>query len=119
MQAGSLPVSLFGDYVVNTASGVSGDTGWLAGFTLNKAKNPGDWDFTYNYRDLEADAVFGAFTDSDFADGGTNARGHKFNARYVLAKNTTFGITWFCNKKLSQRPKEDYERIQVDLSVKF
>lgn len=119
LKIGNLPVSLFGDYVVNTASGVEEDTGWLAGFTLSKAKNPGDWDFTYNYRDLEADAVLGAFADSDFGDGGTNVRGHKFNLNYVAAKNTTLGVTYFLGENLNQKPNEDYKRIQMDLSVKF
>ena len=118
-KVGDMPVGLFGDYVVNTASGVSEDTGWLVGFGLNKLRKPGDWSFAYNYRDLEADAVFGAFTDSDFADGGTNARGHKFSLNYALAENTAFGVTYFCDEKLSEEPKEDYERIQLDLSVKF
>jgi hypothetical protein len=119
MKIGKMPVSLFGDYVVNTASKVKEDTGWLAGLTLNKAKNPGDWDFTYNYRDLEADAVLGAFADSDFGDGGTNVRGHKFNLNYAAAKNTTLGLTYFLGENLKQKPEDNYKRIQVDLSVKF
>ena len=49
----------------------------MAGATLGKAKDKGSWQFDYNYRDLEADAVVGAFSDSDFAGGGTGAEGHK------------------------------------------
>ncbi|MHC4927436.1 MAG: putative porin [Planctomycetota bacterium] len=116
---GEMPVSVYGDYVVNTASGVSEDTGWIIGTTLNKAKAPGTWQVSYDYRDLEADAVFGAFTDSDFADGGTNARGHKFNFTYVLAKNTALAATYFKNENLAEQPNEDYDRLQLDLKVKF
>lgn len=116
---GTYPLTAFGDYVVNTASGVKEDTGWLAGVTFNKAKAPGTWDFTYSYRDLESDAVVGAFSDSDFADGGTNTRGHKFNWTYMLAKNTSFGVSYYLAEKLDQKPNEDYKRIQLDFVVKF
>ncbi|HOK65649.1 MAG TPA: putative porin [Anaerohalosphaeraceae bacterium] len=116
---GTYPFAAFGDYVVNTASGVKEDTGWLAGLTFNKAKDPGTWDFTYSYRDLEADAVLGAFADSDFADGGTNVKGHKFNWTYMLAKNTSFGVSYYLADKLSQKPNEDYKRVQFDFIVKF
>ena len=41
------------------------------GATLNKAKDPGSWQFEYDYRDIQADAVVGKFNDSDFVGGGT------------------------------------------------
>ncbi len=116
---GTYPLAVFGDYVVNTASGVKEDTGWLAGLTFNRAKDPGTWDITYSYRDLEADAALGAFADSDFADGGTNARGHKINWTYILAKNASFGISYYLADKLEEKPNEDYKRIQLDFIVKF
>ncbi|MEN8128391.1 MAG: putative porin [Planctomycetota bacterium] len=114
-----LPVSVYGNYVVNIASGVSEDTGWLIGTKLGKAKKPGSWEFKYNYRDIEADAVFGAFTDSDFADGGTNAKGHVFGVGYALAKNTTLAATYSLNEALDKKPDEGYDRFQFDLKVKF
>jgi hypothetical protein len=116
---GDMPVSVYGNYVVNTASGVEEDTGWLIGTTLNKAKKPGSWQFGYTYRDLEADAVFGAFTDSDFArDGVTNSRGHTFNYTYALAKNTAISATYFHDENLNH-DKSDNKRLQIDLKVKF
>ncbi|MHC5083376.1 MAG: putative porin, partial [Planctomycetota bacterium] len=115
---GNMPFSVFGDYVMNTASDVDDDTGWLLGFKVNKAKNPGTWQFVYNYRDLEKDATFGAFTDSDFADGGTNVKGHKFSFAYMLAKNTAVGATYFCNEN-NNYDDDGYERLQLDLKVKF
>ena len=116
---GEMPWSIYGDYVINHASGVNEDTGWLIGTTLNKAKDPGSWQFAYTYRDLEADAVFGAFSDSDFGrDGGTNVRGHTFSYAYALAKNTTIGATYFLDENLNY-DKEDNQRLQIDLKVKF
>ena len=81
-----MPVSVFGSYVKNAVAATSMDTGWLIGFQLNKAKKPGSWQFKYNYRELEADAVLGAFTDSDFIGGGTDGKGHEFGFKYQFTK---------------------------------
>ena len=118
-KVGKMPVSVYGNYVVNVASGVDEDTGWLVGTKLGKASNPGSWEFKYDYRDIEADAVFGAFTDSDFADGGTNAKGHVFGVGYALAKNTMLAATYFMNDALDKEPDDGYDRLQLDLKVKF
>ena len=81
-----LPVAVFGDYVQNTVADDE-DTGWLVGGTVNKAKDPGSWQFEYDYRDIELDAVVGQFSDSDFIGGGTGGKGHRFAFGYMLAKN--------------------------------
>ena len=116
---GELPISVYGNYVVNTASSVKEDTGWLVGTKLGKASAPGSWDFGYEYRDLEADAVLGAYTDSDFADGGTDGKGHKFSVGYALAKSTTLNLTYFMNQALDKSPDDDYRRLQLDVNIKF
>lgn len=116
-----LPVGIHGDYVVNTASSVKEDTGWLIGTTINKCKDPGSWEFGYDYRDLEKDAVVGAFSDSDFIGGGTNGKGHRFGLAYQLAKNVQGGVSYFMNQKYNTTTKkdDDYNRLQVDVMVKF
>ena len=119
---GDTPASVYGDYVVNTASGVSEDTGWLIGTKLGKAKKPGTWGFGYEYRDLENDAVVGVFADSDFVGGGTGGKGHKFSAAYAIAKNATLGATYFMSKRDGDGDgsiNDDYDRFQLDLKVKF
>jgi hypothetical protein len=116
-----LPVSIYGDYVMNTASSVQEDTGWLIGTTLNKCKDPGSWEFSYDYRDLEKDAVIGTFSDSDFIGGGTNGKGHRFGVTYQLAKNTQAGVSYFMNDKYNTTTKDydSYNRLQLDVMVKF
>jgi hypothetical protein len=116
-----LPVGIYGDYVVNTASSVQEDTGWLIGTTLNKCKDPGSWEFSYDYRDLEKDAVIGTFSDSDFIGGGTNGKGHRFGLTYQLAKNVQGGVSYFMNDKYNTTTKDydNYNRLQLDVMVKF
>lgn len=119
---GKTPIAFYGDYVVNTASGVSGDTGWLVGTKLGKARDPGTWEVGYEYRELERDAVLAAFTDSDFINGGTNGRGHKFSFKYALAKNVAAGVTYFLNQRDADNDgqlDDKYRRLQLDVEVKF
>ncbi len=119
---GDVPVSLYGDYVVNTASGVSDDTGWLIGTTYNKASAPGTWQAGYEYRDIERDAVLGRFNDSDFIGGGTDGKGHKFSFKYALAKNVAAGATYFLNKRDADggdKRDDTYRRLQLDVEMKF
>ena len=69
-------------------------------------------------RELEANAVVGAFTDSDFAGGGTDGRGHRLTAKYALSKKVCFGLTYFIDDKGLENSK-DYHRVQADFAVKF
>lgn len=116
-----LPATVFGSWVKNLVAVSNQDTGWILGATLNKASDPGSWQVGYNYRELEADAVFGAFTDSDFIGGGTNGRGHVMNFVYQVAKNVQAALTYFHNEndRGGMSRDLDYRRIQTDLILKF
>lgn len=115
-QVNGMPVAVYGNYVQNTAAS-DNNQGYLIGTKINKAKKPGSWEFGYNYRDLEADAVVGQFSDSDFIGGGTNGKGHKFGFNYQMSKNAQTGITYFLNEKGDSN--DDYKRLQVDFKLKF
>jgi hypothetical protein len=117
-----LPVSAFGNWVTNTAAS-SGyeDTGWLVGCKLNKAVNPGSWEFGYDYRKLGTDAVVGQFSEDDFING-TGGKGHKFVFAYQVAKNVQAVASYWLDK--ITRPgttsaNDDYGRFFADVVVKF
>lgn len=113
------PVTLLADYVQNTAAD-SLETGWLVGVRVGKTKKPGSWAFRYNYRRLEKDAVVGAFSNSDFRGGGTDAKGHEFGGSLVLAKNTAFAVTYVtADIDLQSDAPNDYSQLQLDLKLKF
>jgi hypothetical protein len=119
-QIGTLPVAIFGDYVVNTvAVDENRDTGWLVGFAINKAKTSGSWQFDYDYRDIQADAVVGQFNDSDFVGGGTGGRGHRFGFGYVLTKNVVPALNYYLASYAGRNNNADYNRLQADVVVKF
>jgi len=112
------PVTAMFDYVTNTAVD-SLETGWLIGLRVGKAKKPGSWAFRYIYREVEKDAVVGAFSDSDFRGGGADAKGHEFGGTYMLAQNTAFSLSYFMNTIGLDADADDCGRLQVDLQLKF
>jgi putative porin len=117
-----IPTILFADYVKNTDSDADEDTGYGAGFKLGKVKGRGDLAFSYLYQDLEADAVFAAFADSDFAGGGTDVKGHKYGAYLGLSKNTTASLSYYdteIGKVRGDGKKSDYDAIKLNVEAKF
>lgn len=116
---GELPVKVFADWVQNTEAS-NFDTAYAIGLKLGKASAPGSWDFGWVYQDVEADAVIATFSNSDFGGGGTDATGHIFTGKYVIAKNWTAGFTYFLNEIGDNvgNPR-DYQRLQADLQFKF
>ncbi len=108
-----LNVRIYGDFVMNTATS-SNNTAWLAGIRLRWH----DFSLRYNYRVLHANALVGAFSDSDFIGGGTDGQGHEFGAAWHPVDRSKVSVTWFEDEKGLDSPT-GYRRIQVDFSVKF
>ncbi len=113
-----VPLSVYGQYVVNNATNSNEDTGWLTGV---KTKVFG-FNLDYNYRDVQRNAVVGAFTDSDFANGTTGSRGHKMQVSYDIDKNFSVGATYFLTKADFATPIQrdaDANTLQLDVLAKF
>lgn len=113
-----MPLSLYGQYVVNDESTDGQDTAWLAGLKTGFYGVKLD----YNYRDVQRNAVVGAFTDSDFALGTTGSRGHKIKLGYDIDKNFSIGATYFmanADYVTDARRDADADVLQLDAEVKF
>jgi len=106
---GSKHGSLFYEYAVNTdADAPAGnntiaqdlDTAWQLGFKFGdkKVRKTGQWQTKALYRLVQQDAVFYALTDSDFHQGGTNAKGIELEAKYAIRKGMQLGYTFFDTK---------------------
>ena len=119
MNIGDMPVSIFADYVTNDDADEN-DVGWAAGVKLGKAKKAGSWQLGYTYQDLEADAVLGLVTDSDFAGGGTDGKGHIFKGAYAMNKQWSLGLTYFLTETDEAAGNQhDYDRIMLDTKFKY
>jgi len=114
----AVPLAVYGQYVVNNATDSNEDTGWLTGV---KTKVFG-FNLDYNYRDTQRNAVVGAFTDSDFANGTTGSRGHKMKVAYDIDKNFAVGATYYLTKAdfaNTARRDADANTLQLDVEAKF
>jgi hypothetical protein len=120
-KCGDTPLSFFGSWIKNVAATSSEDTGWLIGTKVNKAADPGSWEASYMYRDIQADATVGALNDSDFIGGGTDGKGHTFGLTYQVSKNVQAAVTYFLNEDRANTAGRslDYRRLQADLLFKF
>ena len=116
---GKTPFTLFVDLVQNQAADDL-DTAWAVGLTLGKANRPNSWEIGYTYQNIEADALLGLVTDSDFAGGGTDSKGHILKGAWAVNKKWKIGITYFDNvRNMDIGVQEDYERVILDTAFKF
>jgi hypothetical protein len=116
---GELPFAVFADYGQNTEVSAN-DAAYSIGFKAGRAKAPGTWQASWAYQDIQADAVIGAFNDSDFGGGGTDASGHLIKAKYVLAERWTLGGTLIITEvEKNAGSNHDYSRLQLDVEFKF
>ena len=113
-----LPLSLYGQYVHNAATDSDQDDAWLVGF---KSKLDA-FSLDYNYRDVQRNAVVGAFTDSDFANGTTGSRGHTVKLGYEIDKNFGVGVTYYLTKAdyaTTTQKDANTNTLQLDVEAKF
>lgn len=116
---GDVPFSVFANVVQNTDVD-SEDTGYAFGAAIGKARSPGTWQASIAYQDLEADAVIGTYTDSDFGGGGTDASGFTVKGKYALADNWALAGTLFLNEvDRAVLNEHDYTRLQLDFEFSF
>jgi hypothetical protein len=94
---GGLPLTLWGDWAQNMASHVQYDKAWTLGAGLGKASNPNTWEASILYEQMDKDAMFAQFIDSDFGAGVAGANGWVFKAGYAPVKNVVVNATYFLN----------------------
>ncbi len=110
---------LFADFVRNLDARRL-DTAWTVGLKLGQASAAGTWEVGYAYQDIDADAIFGALTNSDFSDGETDSKGHIVSAGYAINKSWSLALTYFLNTRHKDLGVEqDYKRVQLDTKIKF
>ena len=116
---GGQSVALFGNYTVNTEAD-DNDTGYLIGAKYGSAKKRGQWDITYFYENLEADAPVGLLAASDFGGGGSDSKGHWLQFNYGINKSFAIGAQYFINEvDVVSGNKTDYNRLMIDMQWKW
>ena len=120
-QVEGVPVSIFGDWVHNTAM-ASGNNGFQVGLKAGKAVTPfhlkDGLEGGYYFERLEPDATLGAFTESDFGNGGTNHRGHVWWVKLATLKNSGIQLKYFNTQEVKDT-KNHADTFQADWVTKF
>ena len=119
LKPGERPLTLFADYALNTEADEF-DAGFALGAALGEVTGPRTWRIGYAYQDLEADAVIGTFTDSDWSGGGTDGTGHVVEFNYGFRDRLVFGFRYFLNDRSANAGNEhDYNRLQADVQFNY
>lgn len=95
-------------------------TGYLAKLTVGapKLQNHGDWQVTWGYKRLGANAVVDAFTDSDFHLGGTDAKGWFLGGSYALTSNTWASLRYLTSDAIQYAPF-GVDTWQIEINARF
>lgn len=114
------PVEVFADFSRNTGDEATGshagqDTAWSVGGTVGQNKKQRDWSFFYRYARIEANAVVGVMSDSDF--GYSNQQGSHLSLKYNIFEKLTLAGTLLANRKIIGG--EAMRRVQIDFEYKF
>ncbi|HEX7114368.1 MAG TPA: putative porin [Steroidobacter sp.] len=124
LTAGTLPLQVWADLAQNQAP-VDLDTAWAAGIRLGAAGDYRTWELGALYQVVEKDALFAQVIDSDFAGGVSDSKGWVLRAGYAPVRNWLLNASYYINEvnvdvanSAGQR-NVDYERLQLDLNVKF
>jgi hypothetical protein len=116
---GDWPAAVYLDFV-NNSDPSANNTGWAIGTKFGQAKALGDIEFSYYYADKEADSTFGLVTDSDFAGGGTDNKGHFIKVNFGINESLSIGAEYIINEiDIVAGSKQDYNRLMIDAQWKW
>lgn len=113
------PLRMYVDYVTNTAAAELSD-GLALGIDYRRATDTGTWNVAWIYQDLGANAVVGAFTDSDFAGGTSDGAGHTIRAGYAFPRGWNLGLRYILGDRGEAAGNlRDYDRLQADIVFNY
>jgi hypothetical protein len=119
LKLGRFPFIVFAD-VIQNQDAADLDTGFAVGFTIGKVAEPRTWELGYAYQNVQKDAQFGQFVESDFGGGITDTRGRVFRLGHAFAKSWSGNAAYFINDRfVDVGDQHDYDRLQLDLGYRF
>jgi hypothetical protein len=121
---GGFPITVGGEYVQNPGAGSHINEGYNIGATFGSAKAKGNWQVSYNYKNIESAAVWHGLNDDDFgynARGGTDVRGHQVIGSYHLVDPLTFNMRYMHTERIANPAgtQAEQDRVFVDLVWAF
>ena len=114
-----LPLSLYADYVRNLDAG-NFDTAFALGGRWEGKPGGHKLRLEYYYEALDANSLLGAYTDSDFGGGQTDATGHVMKGTYWFTDAVYLKTFLFLNEiGADAGTGSDFTRLFLDLNFKF
>jgi len=120
----SRPVTFSAEYIKNTMAEGSQDTGVAVGANVGQQKQAGDWQWYYQWQNVEQDAVFAAFAQDDFLLT-ANQTGHVFGTKYRITKDVGLHLWGLVSSRdelggtATTNSHDDQWRTRLDLDVRF
>jgi hypothetical protein len=132
----AFPITVGGSFLHNPGASAE-NNGYNAFIQFGKAGKKKTWEIGYEYRVLEADAMYEELPESDFNAftqtarmtggrsgfvNGTNVRGHIIRAGYSPFDSLTLNVTYWLTQNILETPAvsdSDATRLQVDAVLKF
>jgi len=133
---GKFPITVGGSFLHNPGA-ASDNNGYSAFIQFGKAGKKRTWEIGYEFRVLEADAMYEELPESDFNAftqtprmtggrsgfvNGTNVRGHIVRVGYSPFDSLTLNATYWITENILKTPvgsDSDATRLQVDAVLKF
>lgn len=118
-RVGAVPLQVWVDAARNSDPDDLNEA-WSLGAALGKAADARTWELAALYQQLEKDALFGQFVDSDFGGGVTDSSGWVLRAGYAPLKNWILNASYYLTQRdVDVGPESDHDRLQLDFNVKF
>lgn len=116
---GEWPVVVFAEWTRNTR--VAGaDTAYAFGVTFGEAEEPMTAEWSWEWRDTEADALVAILTDSNLGDGRTDSSGHVLKGSYMLTGHVAIGATVILSEyDAFDGTSTDFDRVMLDVIFSF
>ncbi len=120
---GEFPITLGAEYMNNPGASTANE-GYNFGVTFGSNKKRGNWQISYNYKNIEASSTWHGLNDDDFgfnAKGGTDVRGHQIVGSYHPYDPFTVNLRYMITEQINDAPGKpaEQDRIFVDLLWNF
>ncbi|MBC8003091.1 MAG: putative porin [Opitutaceae bacterium] len=118
--SGAFPIVPGVEYAKNINPDTPQNVAWNVGVTLGSSKLKGNWQVSYNYKDIGKNAVWAGLNDSDFgvnSSGGTDNRGNVIKASYRPYDSLVMNLSVYLTEKitLNSLSHNGQTRVQADL----
>ena len=118
------PLTLAGEYMINTLADSSENQGWAVGIAAGEARVRGDLRVYYQWQAIEREAIFSPYAQDDFLYR-TNHSSHLVGANYQIVDKVGVHVWGMISKPIDLTPvgesadgSEDW-RVRVDLNIRF